>query len=71
MQRRVKGTGLGLPLSRRLARLLGGEVTVESEVGRGSVFTLVLPILYEDQRAAAPSPNDDRDRPQAIEVSNV
>ncbi|MBW8857821.1 MAG: HAMP domain-containing histidine kinase, partial [Bradyrhizobium sp.] len=46
MQRRVKGTGLGLPLSRRLARLLGGDVTVESEVGRGSLFTLVLPILY-------------------------
>ena len=71
MQRRVKGTGLGLPLSRRLARLLGGDVTVESEVGRGSVFTLVLPILYEDRRAAAPGPNDDRDRPRAIEVSNV
>ncbi|HEX6049209.1 MAG TPA: ATP-binding protein [Gemmatimonadaceae bacterium] len=46
MQRRVKGTGLGLPLSRRLARLLGGEVVVESELGRGSVFSLVLPITY-------------------------
>jgi len=71
MQRRVKGTGLGLPLSRRLARLLGGDVTVESEVGRGSVFTLVLPILYEEGRTAVPRPNDDRDRPRAIEVSNV
>jgi signal transduction histidine kinase len=46
LQRRVKGTGLGLPLSRRLARLLGGEVLVESVVGRGSVFSLVLPINY-------------------------
>ena len=71
MQRRVKGTGLGLPLSRRLARLLGGDVTVESEVGRGSVFTLMLPILYEERNPAAAAPNDDRDRPRAIEVSNV
>jgi signal transduction histidine kinase len=57
MQRRVKGTGLGLPLSRRLARLLGGDITVESEVGRGSVFTLVLPILYEDRDASGHRPD--------------
>ena len=37
------GTGLGLPLSRRLARLMGGDVTVESASGRGSTFTLWLP----------------------------
>ena len=41
---RHKGTGLGLPLSRRLAELLGGEVTVESVLGRGSVFRLHLPV---------------------------
>jgi len=69
MQRRVKGTGLGLPLSRRLARLLGGDVMVESVVGRGSVFTLVLPILYEKPHPAGAEPNEDR--PRAIEVSNV
>ncbi len=38
------GTGLGLPVSRRLAEVLGGRLDVESEVGRGAVFTLTLPV---------------------------
>lgn len=54
MQRRVKGTGLGLPLSRKLADLLGGNVSVQSEVGIGSTFFLQVPSTY-----SGTSPADD------------
>jgi CheY-like chemotaxis protein/anti-sigma regulatory factor (Ser/Thr protein kinase) len=41
--RRYKGTGLGLPISRRLARLLGGDIVCESVYGEGATFTLSIP----------------------------
>jgi signal transduction histidine kinase len=53
LQFRAKGTGLGLPLSRRLAELLGGALTLRSTPGVGSAFTLRIPSVL-GQRAAAP-----------------
>jgi signal transduction histidine kinase/DNA-binding response OmpR family regulator/HAMP domain-containing protein len=47
--RKYKGTGLGLPISRRLARVLGGDLTVESQFGHGSTFTLVIPLEFPEE----------------------
>jgi len=46
LQARAKGTGLGLPLCRKLAHLLGGNVAVESEPGAGSKFSVSIPAQY-------------------------
>ncbi|MBD1849291.1 ATP-binding protein [Leptolyngbya sp. FACHB-711] len=46
LQKQVKGTGLGLPLSRKLAELMGGSVSVQSEPGQGSTFSVCIPIVY-------------------------
>jgi signal transduction histidine kinase len=48
------GTGLGLPISRRLAQLLDGQLTVHSEPGQGSSFRLTLPASLEDDMAPTP-----------------
>jgi signal transduction histidine kinase/CheY-like chemotaxis protein/CHASE3 domain sensor protein len=47
--RKYKGTGLGLPISRRLALILGGDLTVDSEIGKGSTFTLTIPSVFPEE----------------------
>ena len=53
LQAKTKGTGLGLPLSRRLAELLGGSVAVATELGKGSTFSVQVPRVVSGAPAAA------------------
>jgi signal transduction histidine kinase/DNA-binding response OmpR family regulator len=55
IDRQQQGTGLGLTLTRRFARLHGGDVRVDSEPGKGSVFTIHMPLIATTQPAAESS----------------
>jgi len=54
LQRRATGAGLGLPLSRKLAELLGGQLTLSSTLGAGSIFTVSIPARYVEPRLSDP-----------------
>ena len=61
IQKSVKGTGLGLPLAKRLAELLGGSLSVHSEGGKGSTFTATLPVTYAARAAISAAPGVELD----------
>lgn len=53
LQKRLRGTGLGLSLSKKLAHLLGGSVRLESEAGKGSAFSVTIPVQMKGTAADA------------------
>ena len=50
--RKYGGTGLGLAITQRFCQMMGGDITVESELGQGSTFTIRLPAEVTDPKAA-------------------
>ncbi len=72
LQSKVKGSGLGLPLSKKLAVLMGGDVHVESSIGSGSIFSVTLPRVYSlaNEPGAAPQWTLDPSRLPVIAVED-
>ncbi len=74
LARRIGGTGLGLTISQRLVQMLGGQITVASEVGRGTAFRVTLPIrssaplLFEQAESLAEAAAEQHRSRESIDI---
>jgi PAS domain S-box-containing protein len=69
--RKFGGTGLGLAITRRFARMLGGDITLESEPGKGSVFTLSLPVVAGARQTEEDAPTHEPQGPPGQRAGSV